>query len=72
MVHEAALWKWPGRETASDISSQNDLMKLLRNKYIGILVDNSTTTFEDWATMERKTSWFGVDIARKLGLLERD
>ena len=27
MVHEAALWKWPGRETASDISSQNDLMK---------------------------------------------
>jgi ATP-dependent protease ClpP protease subunit len=34
MVHEAALWKWPGRETASDIRSQNDLMNLLRERYI--------------------------------------
>ena len=30
MVHEAALWKWPGRESASDIRSQNDLMILLQ------------------------------------------
>ena len=72
MVHEAALWKWPGRETASDISSQNDLMKLLRDKYIGILVDNSNTSYEEWRIMEKKTSWFGVDKARELGLLERN
>ena len=37
MVHEAALWKWPGRETASDIRSQNELMHLLRDRYIGKL-----------------------------------
>jgi ATP-dependent protease ClpP protease subunit len=40
MVHEAALWKWPGRETASDIRSQNDLMSLLRDRYIGKLTSN--------------------------------
>jgi len=41
MVHEAALWKWPGNETASDINSQNELMQLLRDRYIGKLVANS-------------------------------
>lgn len=72
MVHEAALWKWPGRETASDIASQNELMHLLRDKYLGILVANSTTSMEDWRAMEKKTSWFGVEKARELGLLERN
>ena len=71
MVHEAALWKWPGRETASDIASQNELMKLLRDRYIGYLVDNSTTDRETWESMEKKTSWFNVDTARQLGLIER-
>jgi ATP-dependent protease ClpP protease subunit len=33
MVHEAALWKWPGRETASDIRSQNELMGLLNCQF---------------------------------------
>jgi ATP-dependent protease ClpP protease subunit len=72
MVHEAALWKWPGRETASDIASQNELMHLLRDKYLSILVANSTTSLEDWAAMEKKTSWFGVEKARELGLIERN
>jgi len=40
MVHEAAIWKWPGRETASDIRSQNELMELLRERYIGKLTSN--------------------------------
>jgi ATP-dependent protease ClpP protease subunit len=70
MVHEAALWKWPGRETASDIASQNDLMKILRDKYIGILVAHSTTSYEDWREMEKKTSWFNVEKARELGLID--
>lgn len=72
MVHEAALWKWPGRETASDIASQNELMHLLRNRYIGYLVDNSTTSREEWEAMEKKTTWFDVPKARSLGLLERE
>ena len=41
MVHESAIWKWPGRETASDIRSQNELMDLLRDRYIGKLVANT-------------------------------
>jgi ATP-dependent protease ClpP protease subunit len=72
MVHEAALWKWPGRETASDIASQNELMHILRDRYIGYLVDNSTTSKEDWEAMEKKTTWFNVDKARELGLIERN
>jgi len=65
MVHEAALWKWPGRETASDIQSQNELMQLLRSQYIGKLVDNCNgkLDFEGWREMEKKTSWFSAEDA---------
>jgi ATP-dependent protease ClpP protease subunit len=57
MVHEAALWKWPGRETMSDI--------------ISYLVENSTTSMKTWKKMEKLTTWFTVKKARKLGLIER-
>jgi ATP-dependent Clp protease protease subunit len=72
MVHEAALWKWPGRETASDIASQNELMHLLRDRYIGKLVANSMLTRDEWEIMEKKTTWFSVDNAKSWGLIERD
>lgn len=71
MVHEAALWKWPGRETASDIRSQNELMQLLRTRYIGILVNNSTTEAKDWESMEGATTWFDSDRAMELGIVDK-
>ena len=70
MVHEAALWKWPGRETASDIRSQNDLMYLLRDRYIGKLVDNSKLNKTKWEELEKKTTWFSADKAKDWGLVD--
>ena len=70
MVHEAALWKWPGRETASDISSQNELMHLLRDRYIGKLVDNSKLKKAKWEELEKKTTWFSADKALAWGLVD--
>jgi ATP-dependent protease ClpP protease subunit len=70
MVHEAALWKWPGRETASDIRSQNDLMYLLRDRYIGKLVDNSKLNKSKWEELEKKTTWFSADKAKDWGLVD--
>jgi ATP-dependent Clp protease protease subunit len=70
MVHESALWKWPGRETASDIRSQNDLMALLRERYLGMLADNSVLTAEQWGEMEGKTTWFSSEKAREYGLVD--
>jgi ATP-dependent protease ClpP protease subunit len=70
MVHEAALWKWPGRETASDIRSQNDLMYLLRDRYIGKLVDNSKLNKTKWEELEKKTTWFSADKAMDWGLVD--
>jgi ATP-dependent Clp protease protease subunit len=71
MVHEAALWKWPGRETASDIESQNELMHLLRDRYITKLVDNSKLSENEWKAMEKKTSWFSADKAMEYGLVDK-
>lgn len=70
MVHEAALWKWPGRETASDIRSQGRLMDLLQELYLNKLVANSNLTFDQWVTLEAKTSWFGIKEAKKMGILD--
>jgi ATP-dependent Clp protease protease subunit len=70
MVHEAALWKWPGRETASDIRSQNELMFLLRDRYIGKLVDNSKLNKSKWEELEKKTTWFSADKALAWGLVD--
>lgn len=69
MVHEAALWKWPGRETASDIISQAELMKLLRDSYLKIMAENTTTSYDKWGEMEGQTVWFDAEKARDLGLI---
>ena len=71
MVHEAALWKWPGRETASDIKSQNALMCLLRDRYIGKLVEYSKLSKEEWEALERETTWFSAQEAKdKYGIVD--
>ena len=71
MVHEAELWKWPGRETASDISSQNELMSLLRDRYIGKLATNSKIDKEKWEQLEHKTTWFSAEKALEYGLVDK-
>jgi len=70
MVHEAALWKWPGRETASDIRSQNRLMDLLQILYLDKLVKNSNLNFDQWEEMEGRTSWFSTWKAKEIGILD--
>jgi ATP-dependent protease ClpP protease subunit len=71
MVHEAALWKWPGRETASDIRSQNELMGLLRDRYINKLVDHSKLNKQKWEELEKKTTWFSANKALDWGLVDK-
>jgi ATP-dependent protease ClpP protease subunit len=70
MVHETALWKWPGRETHSDIKSQNRLMDMLRDHYLQILADNSNLTVEEWGEMEHRTTWFSSEKALKWELAD--
>lgn len=70
MVHEAAIWKWPGRETSSDIRAQNELMRLLSDRYIRFLVENSKLSADEWLLLEAKTSWFGTEKAKDYGLID--
>jgi len=71
MVHEASLWKWPGRETASDIRSQNELMGLLRERYLTKLASNSKLSFDEWGDKEGCTTWFSAEQAKEWGLVDR-
>ena len=71
MVHEAALWKWPGRETSSDIRAQNELMILLQDRYLGYLVDRSKLSLTKWQEMEKATTWFSAEKAmNEIGIVD--
>jgi ATP-dependent protease ClpP protease subunit len=71
MVHEAALWKWPGRESASDIRSQNELMILLQDRYLSYLVKRSKLSLVEWQAMEKATTWFSSDYAmNEIGIVD--
>jgi len=71
MVHETSIWKWPGRETASDIRSQNRLMTLIRDRYIGKLARYTKLNKEEWEKLEYKTTWFSAEKAKSWGLVDR-
>jgi len=71
MVHETSIWKWPGRETASDIRSQNRLMDMLRNRYLTKLEQNSNQSYDEWGELENETTWFSAEDAKKWGLVDR-
>jgi ATP-dependent protease ClpP protease subunit len=71
MVHETSIWKWPGRETASDIRSQNRLMDLIRDRYIGKLAKYTKLTKREWEDLEHKTTWFNVEKAKEWGLVDK-
>ena len=71
MVHETSLWKWPGRETASDIRSKNELMQLLRERYIGKLAAYSKLDNAKWEELEYKTTWFSAEKAMDWGLVDK-
>jgi ATP-dependent protease ClpP protease subunit len=71
MVHETSIWKWPGRETASDIRSQNRLMNLIRERYIGKLDRYSKLAKEEWEDLEHKTTWFSAEKAKSYGLVDK-
>lgn len=70
MVHEPSIWKWPGRETASDIRSQNRLMTLIRDRYIGKLAYYSKLSKEEWEELEHKTTWFSAEQAKEWGIVD--
>jgi len=70
MVHETSIWKWPGRETASDIRSQNKLMTLIRDRYLEKLADHSNLSKEEWGHMEGDTTWFSAEQAMEWGLVD--
>ena len=70
MVHEAALWKWPGRETASDIKTQGNMMDMLQDQYTSYLVNNSKLSKEKWNSFQKETTWFTTKQAMEFGLVD--
>lgn len=70
MVHETALWKWPGMETHSNIKTQAVMMDKMRAIYLGTLAKYTNLTEEEWGAKEGKTTWFTVKKAKEWGLID--
>jgi ATP-dependent protease ClpP protease subunit len=45
-------------------------MHLLRDRYIGKLVDNSKLNKSKWEELEKKTTWFSANKALNWGLVD--
>ncbi|MBW2707417.1 MAG: hypothetical protein JRD84_14050 [Deltaproteobacteria bacterium] len=45
-------------------------MQLLRDRYIGKLVDNSKLNKAKWEELEKKTTWFSASKALDWGLVD--
>jgi len=71
MVHEAAIWKWPGRESQSDINSQTRLLNLLQARYLTKLSLHSKLSVKAWKRLEKETTWFSAERAMEYGLVDR-
>ncbi len=67
MVHEASLWKWPGRETASDIRSQNELMAEIQKRYLSYL-PKTVNCDERWIELMKMQTWFNAEKALEWGV----
>ncbi len=70
MVHEPSIWKWAGRESSSDIRAQNELMDLIREKYLERLATHSNLNVEEWGEMEGRITWFSASQAKEWGLVD--
>ena len=69
LVHQASMFKF-GFENASDIRAQNELMDIMRDRYIGKLVEHSKLTAEKWHELELRTTWFDSKQALDYGLID--
>ena len=60
-----------GTVELSDIRSQNELMRLLREGYIGKLAAYSKLDNAKWEELEYKTTWFSAEKAMDWGLVDK-
>lgn len=70
LIHPATLHKWLASETLKDLDSQREMLNLLRQRYAGIVSDNSNLTGEQVLEMMGKDTWFGADEAKEWGLAD--
>jgi ATP-dependent Clp protease, protease subunit len=71
MVHQAKMFKFLAEENADDIRAQNELMIIIRDRYVEKLAANTNISREKWVEMEQRTTWFTAEQAKEFGLVDR-
>jgi ATP-dependent protease ClpP protease subunit len=69
MVHPARLGKYLAYESIDDMATQKKMMEQLRDRYVGVLVDNSNLSKEDWEEKIKSTTYFSAKEAMEWGLV---
>jgi len=71
LIHPVSLWTWPGIETAGQIKAKNDVMELIKSRYLDKLVQYSTTTREELDSMMDRDTWLSEGQAMEMGLVDK-
>jgi ATP-dependent Clp endopeptidase proteolytic subunit ClpP len=71
MVHRASLLKYLSSEDSEDLEIQHRMLKQMTERYIGILVESSNSSFEEWDQRIRATTYFTAKKAQEWGLVDK-
>ena len=70
MVHKAKISKAFAQEDIHDLKAQQEMMAMLRARYLGILADHSKLDVDQWEALLEKTKWFTSEQALEWGLVD--
>jgi len=71
LIHPASLTKWGFfTETLKDLESQSKMIKMLRERYVNVIVDHSSLSAEAVTKMMGKDTWFGAEQAKEWGMVD--
>ena len=70
MVHKAKISKVYSQEDINDLKAQQEMMALMRTRYLKILADHSKLNVDQWRTLLDETKWFTSEQAFEWGLVD--
>ena len=73
MLHEASIFKWAGVESAGDIEAQTKMMRILSDRYTGLLADRTPAKYDAgfWEKTCKATTWFDAEEAKRWGIVDK-
>lgn len=71
MVHRAAAGVWLKEFNLESSEAQTRLFRFLRKRYLGLMTKYTRSSYAEWESRIKATTWFSAQDALKWGLIDR-